>query len=617
MRARRPLPSPTDRTGDLRTLRTLLPYLWPRGESGLRLRVIVAVVLLVAAKGFNVVVPVLYKHVVDGLAADQFGKIAAVPVFMVIAYGVARMLSQGFGELRDAVFAKVAQRAIRTVGLRTFQHLHALSLRFHLDRRTGAVSRAIERGTKGIDFLLSFMLFNILPTLLEILLVCGILWVLFGIWYALVTFACIGGYIAFTVLVTEWRTQFRRVMNETDSEAHTKAIDSLLNFETVKYFGNEAHEGRRFDVALGRYEAAAVRSKVSLSLLNIGQGTIIAVGLIALMLMAAGGVAAGNMSVGDFVMINSYLIQLYLPLNFLGFVYREIRQSLTDMEQMFHLLHERAEVADAGNARPLQVNGGQIDFHDVSFAYDRRRTVLDRVSFSVPRGTTLAIVGPSGAGKSTISRLLYRFYDVTGGAVSIDGQDVRAVTQASLRAAIGIVPQDTVLFNDTIFYNIAYGRPQASVAEVEQAAKLARIHDFVEALPDGYRTLVGERGLKLSGGEKQRVAIARTILKAPAILLFDEATSALDTQTEKAIQTSLREVSAGRTTLVIAHRLSTVVDADQIIVLEAGRIAERGRHAELLARGGAYAAMWARQQQVEQAREALQQAVAQEEELAG
>ncbi len=613
MRARRPLPSPTDRTGDLRTLRTLLPYLWPRGERGLRLRVVAAVVLLVAAKGFNVVVPVLYKHVVDGLAADEFGKIAAVPVFLVIAYGVARMLSQGFGELRDAVFAKVAQRAIRTVGLRTFQHLHALSLRFHLDRRTGAVSRAIERGTKGIDFLLSFMLFNILPTLLEILLVCGILWVLFGIWYALVTFVCIGGYIAFTVLVTEWRTQFRRVMNETDSEAHTKAIDSLLNFETVKYFGNEAHEGQRFDAALRRYEAAAVRSKVSLSLLNIGQGTIIAVGLIALMLMAAGGVAAGTMSVGDFVMVNSYLIQLYLPLNFLGFVYREIRQSLTDMEQMFHLLHERAEVADAGNARPLQVNGGQIDFNDVSFAYDRRRPVLDRVSFTVPRGTMLAIVGPSGAGKSTISRLLYRFYDVTGGMVSIDGQDVRAVTQASLRAAIGIVPQDTVLFNDTIFYNIAYGRPQASVAEVEQAARLARIHDFVEALPDGYRTLVGERGLKLSGGEKQRVAIARTILKAPAILLFDEATSALDTQTEKAIQASLREVSAGRTTLVIAHRLSTVVDADQIIVLEAGRIAERGRHAELLGRGGAYAAMWARQQQVEQAREALQQAVAQEE----
>lgn len=612
MRSLRQTSDVPERTGDLGTLRALLPYLWPAGETVLRARVVAAVLFLVAAKGVNVFVPVLYKFVVDGLAADQFGKIVAVPVFMVVAYGVARMLSQAFGELRDAVFARVAQRAIRTAGLKTFEHLHALSLRFHLDRRTGAVSRAIERGTKGIDFLLAFMLFNVLPTLLEIVLVCGILWVLFGVWYALITFVCIAGYIVFTVWVTEWRTKFRRQMNEIDSEAHTKAIDSLLNYETVKYFGNEAHEGRRFDAALRRYETAAVRSKVSLSLLNVGQGSIIAVGLIALMLMAAQGVSEGSMTVGDFVMVNSYLIQLYLPLNFLGFVYREIRQSLTDMEQMFQLLQTGAEITDRPGAQPIRLEGGRIAFDDVSFSYDRRRTVLHRVTFSVPPGSTLAIVGPSGSGKSTIARLLYRFYDVSGGAVTIDGQDLREVTQASVRAAIGIVPQDTVLFNDTILYNIAYGRPGATDAEVEQAARLARIHDFVASLPDGYRTLVGERGLKLSGGEKQRVAIARTILKAPAILLFDEATSALDTQTEKEIQASLREVSAGRTTLIIAHRLSTVVDADQIVVLEGGHIIERGRHADLLRSGGAYAAMWAKQQQTEHAREALQQAVAAE-----
>ena len=453
---------PFGRRGDLRTIGTLLPYLWPKGEPQLRRRVAAAVVFLVTAKGINVAVPALYKFVVDGLAADEFGKIAAVPVMLVIAYGVARMLSQAFGELRDAVFAKVAQRAIRSAGLKTFEHLHALSLRFHLDRRTGAVSRAIERGTKGIDFLLSFMLFNILPTLLEIVLVCGILWSLFGVWYAVVTFVCIAGYVVFTVMVTEWRTKFRRRMNETDSEAHTRAIDSLLNFETVKYFGNEAHEARRFDKALRSYEQAAVKSKVTLSLLNVGQGAIIAVGLIALMLMAARDVSAGAMTVGDFVMVNSYLIQLYLPLNFLGFVYREIRQSLTDMEQMFQLLHEGPEIADGADARPLAVGGGGIVFDDVSFAYDRRRTVLADISFTVTPGETLAIVGPSGSGKSTVARLLYRFYDATGGRILIDGQDIRNVKQASVRAAIGIVPQDTVLFNDTIFYNIAYGRPGAT-----------------------------------------------------------------------------------------------------------------------------------------------------------
>ena len=605
---------PSGRQGDLRTIATLLPYLWPPGERELRLRVVVAVLFLVAAKGVNVAVPVFYKHAVDLLTAGSAAQLVAVPIMLVVAYGVARVLAQAFGELRDALFAKVAQRAIRQAGLRTFEHLHRLSLRFHLDRRTGAISRAIERGTKGIEFVLNFMLFNILPTLLEILLVCGILWSLYGIWYALVTFVCIGGYITWTLVVTEWRTKFRRVMNETDSEAHTKAVDSLLNFETVKYFGNEAHEARRFDSSLQAYEAAAVKSKVSLSLLNVGQGSIIGVGLIALMLMAGNGVVKGTMTIGDFVLVNAYLVQLFMPLNFLGFVYREIKRSLTDMESMFALLDERAEIADNPDARPLAADGGEIVFDDVSFAYDPRRPVLADVSFTVPPGKTVAIVGASGAGKSTISRLLYRFYDATSGKISIDGQDIREVTQDSLRAAIGIVPQDTVLFNDTIFYNIAYGRPGAPPSEIERAAKLARIHDFVVGLPDGYDSTVGERGLKLSGGEKQRVAIARTILKAPRILLFDEATSALDTHTEKEIQASLREVSAGRTTLIIAHRLSTVVDADEILVLDDGRIVERGRHAQLLALDGHYADMWARQQEVEEARETLEHA--EEEEIA-
>jgi ATP-binding cassette subfamily B protein len=584
------------RRNDWNTIRTLAPYLWPAGEPGLRLRVVLAMLFLAAAKGINVVVPLLYKHAVDALTARP-GMAIAVPVGILLAYGGARVLSGSFGELRDIAFARVGQRAIRAVGLQVFRHLHRLSLRFHLDRQTGGVSRAIERGTKGIEFLLQFMLFNILPTLLEIALVTGVLWSLYDGSYALITIITIALYIAYTLGVTEWRTQFRRTMNETDSDASTKAIDSLLNFETVKYFCNEEHEASRYDGALASYEAAAVKSKVTLSLLNIGQGAIIAIGLTAIMAKAAAGVVDGSMTLGDFVLVNTYLVQLYLPLNFLGFVYREIKQSLTDMESMFRLLREHAEIKDGADARPLVTTGGEVRFDDVRFAYDPEREILKGVSFVVPAGRTVAIVGPSGAGKSTLSRLLFRFYDITGGSITIDGQDVRAVTQDSLRAAIGIVPQDTVLFNDSIRYNIAYGRPGAGQDEIEQAARLASIHDFVVSLPQGYDTKVGERGLKLSGGEKQRVAIARTILKAPRILVFDEATSALDTHTEKEIQVSLREVSRDRTTLVVAHRLSTVVDADEILVLEHGQVVERGRHADLLARTGRYAEMWHKQQE--------------------
>ncbi len=590
---------------DWKTLGTLVPYLWPPGEAGLRGRVVAALAFLGIAKAINVGVPLLYKQAVDALTAAPGATLVAVPLALLLAYGFARIAAGTFAELRDMAFAKVGQRAIRAVGLQVFRHLHGLALRFHLDRQTGGVSRAIERGTKGIEFLLNFMLFNILPTLLEIALVTLVLAKLYSPAFALVTFVTIVIYIAYTLFVTEWRTKYRRTMNETDSEASTKAIDSLLNFETVKYFGNEEHEAARYDKALCRYEQAAVQSKVTLSLLNIGQGAIIAIGLTAVMIMAAQGVADGSMTVGDFVLVNAYLVQLYLPLNFLGFVYREIKQSLTDMEAMFTLLDADAEITDRPGAPPLAVRGGEIRFEAVGFAYTPERPILRGVDFTVPAGHRVAIVGPSGAGKSTISRLLFRFYDASSGRVTIDGQDIRAVTQKSLRDSIGIVPQDTVLFNDTIRYNIAYGRPGASQEEIERAARLARIHDFVQTLPEGYDTKVGERGLKLSGGEKQRVAIARTILKAPAILLFDEATSALDTGTEKEIQASLREVSQDRTTLIIAHRLSTVVDCDEIIVLEQGRIAERGRHAELLERGGRYAEMWAKQQEAAALQERL------------
>jgi ABC-type transport system involved in Fe-S cluster assembly fused permease/ATPase subunit len=577
-------------------MRFLGPHLWPKGEPGLRMRVAVALVLLVLAKVANVYVPILYKYGVDALGEPR-AKLIAVPVMLILAYGAARVLAQALGEVRDALFSPVSQRAIRNLALETFRHLHALSLRYHLERQTGGLSRVIERGTQGMEFLIRFMTFNILPTLFEIVLVAAILWHLYDWRFSIVTLAVIGAYIVFTVTLSEWRIAFVRRMNDADTEANAKAIDSLLNYETVKYFGNEAHELRRFDVGRRRYEIAAIASSRTLSLLNIGQGLIISIGLVLVMVLAGQGVVDGTMTLGDFVAVNAFLLQLYAPLNMLGFAYREIRNALVSMEQMFGLLDVPPEIADKPGAPALAVSGGEIVFDHVDFHYDRNRPILHDVSFRVPAGNSVAIVGSSGAGKSTVSRILFRFYDVAGGSVRIDGQNIHDVTQASLRAAIGVVPQDTVLFNDTVYYNISYGRPDATRAEVEQAARLARIHDFIETLPAGYETTVGERGLKLSGGEKQRVAIARTILKNPQILLFDEATSALDTRTEQEIQRSLEEVSRGRTTVVIAHRLSTIVNADEIVVLDRGRVAERGRHSELLARDGLYADMWRRQQE--------------------
>ncbi|HEY5207890.1 MAG TPA: ABC transporter ATP-binding protein/permease [Stellaceae bacterium] len=583
---------------ELSAIRLLLPYLWPLGRVDLRLRVVGAMLLLIGAKVVAVTVPMIYKMAIDRLTPGHATvALLAAPVMIIVAYGVARVGAQLFAELRDAVFAKVEQHAVREVALKTFRHLHALSLRYHLERQTGGLSRAIERGIRGTEFLLSYLLFSLVPTLVEIAMVTAILWRLYSVNFALFTIATVLVYVGFTFAITDWRIQFRREMNERDSEANTKAVDSLLNFETVKYFANEEHEAGRFDKALAAYERAAVKSQTTLSGLNIGQGIIIATGLVGVMILAAQGIVAGTMTVGDFVLVNSYLVQLYAPLNQLGMVYRNIKQSLTDLEAMFRLLHVPPEVADKPGAPALVVTRGEIVFDHVSFSYDRRREILHDVSFRVAPGGTVAIVGPSGAGKSTISRLLFRFYDLNDGAIRIDGQDLRDVTQDSLRRAIGVVPQDTVLFNDTIRYNIGYGRPGAPAGEIEEAARRAKLDQFIARLPDGYASPVGERGLKLSGGEKQRVAIARVLLKGARIVVFDEATSALDTKTEREIQASLEEVAQARSTLMIAHRLSTVVGADEILVLDQGRIVERGDHARLLARGGIYAQMWQRQQE--------------------
>ncbi|TXI16635.1 MAG: ABC transporter ATP-binding protein/permease [Nitrosomonas sp.] len=586
------LKTPAATRSNLKTIAALLPYLWE-----FKVRVILSLSLLVLAKLANVSVPLVLKEIVDAL--NQPHAVLVLPVFLVISYGVLRLCSTLFGELRDAIFAKVTQRAIRRVANKVFTHLHSLSLRFHLERQTGGVSRDIERGTRGISFLLNFMLFNILPTLLEIGLVLGILISQYDIWFSIIIFLTLLAYIALTLIVTEWRMIFRRTMNNMDSKANTQAIDSLLNYETVKYFGNEAWEARRYDEHLQSWEKAAVRNQTSLATLNAGQSAIIAVGVTLLMLLAADKVVEGSMTIGDLVLVNAFMLQLYMPLHFLGFVYREIKHSLADMERMFTLLDENREIQDKPDAIPLNAHNAMIRFNHVNFSYEPNRQILFDVSFTVPAGQNIAVVGHSGSGKSTLARLLFRFYDVQSGCILINDQDIRDVTQHSLRAAIGIVPQDTVLFNDSIYYNIAYGRPDATEEEIYVAAKSAHIHDFIESLPEKYATIVGERGLKLSGGEKQRVAIARTILKNPDILIFDEATSALDSESEKRIQTELKRIAKNRTTLTIAHRLSTVADAHQILVMDRGRIVEHGTHQALLACNGVYARMWELQLQEE------------------
>ena len=588
---------------DWQVLGTLFPYLWDY-----KTRVVLALLFLVGAKAASVGVPLIMKALVDTLApgklVDQAAATVALvmPVALLLSYGLLRLATTAFTELREYVFAKVTQAAVHKAALQVFRHLHAMSLRFHLERQTGGVTRDIERGTRGISSLVSYTLYSIVPTLVEFALIIGILLVKYDVWFAGITVVALITYIVFTIVVTEWRTHFRRTMNELDSKANVKAIDSLLNYETVKYFGNEDYEARRYDQSMESWKRAAIRSQTSLSLLNTGQSAIIALAVTAMMWRATQGVIDGSMSLGDLVLVNAFMIQLYIPLNFLGVIYREIKQSLADMEKMFTLLEQHREVADAPAAPDLQLRAGTVKFEQVDFSYDKlpdgspKRQILFAVDFTIPAGKTLAVVGHSGSGKSTLSRLLFRFYEVDAGRITIDDQDIRSVTQASLRRAIGIVPQDTVLFNDTIEYNIAYGRPGASRAEVEAAAKAAHIHDFIISTPDGYNTVVGERGLKLSGGEKQRVAIARTLLKNPAILIFDEATSALDSAAEAAIQAELKAIAQHRTALVIAHRLSTVADADEIIVLDQGRIIERGTHADLLASNRVYARMWALQQ---------------------